>query len=75
MLHSLNRYFVNAHESFKVQEKEGCEIAGSIQEMILSQALQRCLLRLRSCVLNRSCSFFASGGISNSHSNAECLKA
>ena len=37
---------------------EGCEIDYNIQEMILSQALQRCLLRLGYSIPNRSHSFF-----------------
>ena len=66
---------MNAHEILKGNENEGSEIAGNIQEMILSQALQGCLMRLESCVPNRSRAFFANGNISKRYSKVECLKA
>ena len=46
---------MNSHESLNGHEREGCEtsgFAGKIQEMILSQALQGCLLRLECNILN-----------------------
>ena len=54
---------------------ESCEIAGKIQEMILSEVLQGCLAGLRFSIPNRSRSFFANGSISDRYSKVECLKA
>ena len=65
---------MNAHESLKGLEMDGCEIAGfavNIQEMTLSQALEGCLLRLECSIPNRSRSFFCQLNISLSYSKAE----
>ena len=46
----------NGHESLKGHETEVCEIAsfaGNIQEMVLSQELQGCLLKLKYSISNR----------------------
>ena len=58
----------------KGHEEEGCEIAGNIQEVILSQGLQRCLLRLDCSILIRlHVHSFDSGNILESCSRAELL--
>ena len=63
---------MNADESLKGHETEGCEIAGNIQEMILSQVLQGCLLRLEMTFpTDHVHFFFANGNKSESYSKAE----
>ena len=69
---------MNAHKNLKRHEIEGCEsagFAGNIQEVILSEAHQGCLLRLEYSIPNRSRSFLCQWNISESYSKAECLKA
>ena len=69
---------MNADESLKGHETEGCEIAGNIQEMILSQVLQGCLLRLEMTFPTDHVHFFLPMETNQRvilRLKAECLKA